>query len=181
MKVIKWIIVCVSSIRLLPHYLFYLKNKTIIDGDISVSPYKEKNLFWLLTYHKDFRSLFYKRIGAFGYLLNYLAKKQDDLFINSNMPLGKNCSFVHAHTTHLNARSIGSNFTCFHLVTVGDSIIPHGTPIIGNNVMICCGASVLGNISIGNNVIVAAGSVVTKSVPDNCMVGGVPAQIIKRL
>lgn len=181
MKVIKWIFVFVSSIRLIPHYFFYLMNKSVIDGDISAAPYKEKKLFWLLTYHKDFRSLFYKRIGKIGYLLNCLARKQQDLFINSNMPLGKKCCFVHAHTTHLNAKSIGDNFTCFHLVTIGDSIIPHGTPVIGDNVMVCCGASILGNITIGNNVVIAAGAVVTKSVPDNCMVGGIPAKIIKHI
>ena len=85
MITIKWIFVFVSSIRLIPHYLLYLMNKSVIDSDISVAPYKEKNLFWLLTYHKDFRSLFYKRIGKIGYLLNCLARKQQDLFINSTL------------------------------------------------------------------------------------------------
>lgn len=36
-------------------------------------------------------------------------------------------------------------------------------------------------MTIGNNVVVAAGAVVTKDVPDNCVVGGVPAGIIKKL
>jgi len=34
-------------------------------------------------------------------------------------------------------------------------------------------------VNIGNNVIVAAGAVVTQDVPDNCIVGGVPASKIK--
>ena len=38
----------------------------------------------------------------------------------------------------------------------------------------------MGNgVNIGNNVVVAAGAVVTKDVADNCLVGGVPAQVIK--
>lgn len=52
-------------------------------------------------------------------------------------------------------------------------------PTIGNNVTIYCGAKVLGNITIGNNVIIAANAVVVKDVEDNCVVGGVPAKIIK--
>lgn len=54
-------------------------------------------------------------------------------------------------------------------------------PTIGDNVRISAGAAVLGNVHIGNNVIVAANAVVTKDVPDNCVVGGVPAKIIKVL
>lgn len=34
-------------------------------------------------------------------------------------------------------------------------------------------------VTIGNNVVVAAGAVVTKDVPDNCIVGGVPAKGIR--
>ena len=36
-------------------------------------------------------------------------------------------------------------------------------------------------LTIGNNVVVAAGAVVTKDVPDNCVVGGVPAKVIKEI
>ncbi len=46
---------------------------------------------------------------------------------------------------------------------------------IGGNVTITPG------VNIGNNVVVAAGAVVTKDVPDNCMVGGVPARIIREI
>ena len=46
---------------------------------------------------------------------------------------------------------------------------------IGGNVTITPG------VNIGNNVVVAAGAVVTKDVSDNCMVGGVPARIIREI
>ena len=36
-------------------------------------------------------------------------------------------------------------------------------------------------MTIGNNVVVAAGAVVTEDVPDNCLVGGVPAKKIRDL
>ena len=57
-----------------------------------------------------------------------------------------------------------------------------GKPIIiGDNAWIGGGAIILPNITIGSNVVIAAGSVVTKDVPDNVVVGGNPAKIIKKL
>lgn len=49
---------------------------------------------------------------------------------------------------------------------------------IGDDVFIGTNSIVMPGVKIGNRVIVAAGSVVTKSVPDNCIVGGNPARII---
>lgn len=52
--------------------------------------------------------------------------------------------------------------------------------IIGDNCYFGVGSSVIGkNIKIGNNVTVAAGAVVTKDIPDNVVVAGIPAKIIK--
>ncbi len=42
-------------------------------------------------------------------------------------------------------------------------------------------SSLVERIGIGNNVIIAAGAVVTKDVPDNCVVAGIPAKIIKTI
>ena len=53
--------------------------------------------------------------------------------------------------------------------------------IIGNNVWIGGGATILPGVTIGDNVVIGAGSVVTKDVPSNVAVGGNPAKIIKRL
>lgn len=52
---------------------------------------------------------------------------------------------------------------------------------IGNNVWLGDKVAVLGGVKIGDNVIVGANSVVTKSVPSNCVVAGIPARIIKAL
>lgn len=74
---------------------------------------------------------------------------------------------------------IGKNLTIYPGVTVGAS--KDGVPIIGNNVFLGLGSKVFGGITIGNNVIVAPNAVVVKDVPDNCVVAGVPAKIIKKL
>lgn len=53
--------------------------------------------------------------------------------------------------------------------------------VIGDDVWIGANAIILPGVTIGQHVVVAAGAVVTKDVPDNCVVGGVPAKEIKKL
>ena len=52
---------------------------------------------------------------------------------------------------------------------------------IGDGVWIGGNCVVTGGVTIGSNVVVGAGAVVTRDVPDNCVVAGVPARVIKRL
>ena len=52
---------------------------------------------------------------------------------------------------------------------------------IGNGVWIGAHATILSGVTIGDNAVIAAGAVVTKSVPANAIVGGVPAKIIKKI
>lgn len=52
---------------------------------------------------------------------------------------------------------------------------------IGNDVWIGAHATILAGVTIGNGAVVAAGAVVTKDVPANTVVGGVPAKIIKKI
>lgn len=74
----------------------------------------------------------------------------------------------------------GKNIHIFQNVTLGRSAFGEklGVPVLGNNVVIYSGSVVVGNIHIGNDVIVGANSVVTKDIPDNCIVAGNPARII---
>ena len=74
------------------------------------------------------------------------------------------------------------------ITTVGHPLSPLGRrkhlafakPVhIGNDVWIGGNVTILPGVTIGNNVVVAAGAVVTKDIPDNCIVGGVPARKIK--
>ena len=77
--------------------------------------------------------------------------------INGNARVGKNC------------RLYGNN-------CIGNDGIHSECPVIGDNVRICVGAKIIGDVSIANNVIVAAGAVVNK----DCLKegAGIPAKII---
>ena len=53
--------------------------------------------------------------------------------------------------------------------------------VIGNNVWIGAGVSIMPGVHIGDNAVVAGGAVVTKDVPDGAIVGGNPAKVIRQL
>ena len=76
--------------------------------------------------------------------------------------------------------TIGKNCTLHQNVTIGNGFSHNnsGHPVIGDNVLIFPGAVIVGNIRVGNHVLVTANAVVTKDVPDNSIVGGIPARVI---
>lgn len=74
----------------------------------------------------------------------------------------------------------GKNCTILPLVLMGKKKPGIDCRIeIGDNCYISTGVVILGPVTIGNNVTIAAGAVVTHDVPDNALVGGVPAKIIR--
>lgn len=74
---------------------------------------------------------------------------------------------------------VGSHCTIGPDVVLGTKGTFDNVPTIGDNVEIALGAKVIGKVFVGNNAIVAPNSVVIKDVPENAIVSGVPAQIIK--
>jgi len=56
-----------------------------------------------------------------------------------------------------------------------------GTTVVGENCFFGVKSATVPNINVGNNSVVMAGSLVYKDVPDNVMVGGTPARIMKQL
>ena len=80
----------------------------------------------------------------------------------------------------LNANKIGENCTVSAGVIIGKKGTNENRPYIGDNVNFSIGSKAIGRIVIGNNVTVAPNSVVIKDVPDNCVLSGVPARILKK-
>lgn len=123
------------------------------------------------------------RIPLFPRLLSQLVRFFTGIEIHPGAEIGPGFFIDHGMGVVIGETTeIGSNVTLYQGVTLGGTGTERGKrhPTLGNNVVIGAGAKVLGNIKIGNNVKVGAGSVVIHSVPDNCTVVGVPAEIVKR-
>jgi serine O-acetyltransferase len=82
---------------------------------------------------------------------------------------------IHGHSTIGEYVAIGSH------VTIGGNYGAGGVPHFGNEILIAPGAAILGNVKVGNNCIIGANAVVMKDVPDNTVVGGIPAKELKKL
>lgn len=117
-----------------------------------------------------------------------------------HVEIGDNCSFGFCnHITCCNKVKIGSGVLTGMYVIISDNshgeincdmldnpplkrpLYSKGEVIIGNNVWIGDKVAILAGVHIGDGAIVGANSVVTKDVPANSVVAGVPAKLIKRL
>ena len=74
---------------------------------------------------------------------------------------------------------IGKNCIIAQQVTVGGRSRQENVPVIGDHVYLGAGSRILGDITIGSEVVVGANAVVIHSVPDNTVVAGVPAKVIR--
>jgi len=102
--------------------------------------------------------------------------------IMPDMEVGPGFVIMHASTIYVGAKSIGTNCTIYQNTTIGGGAMRHDVnqpkPEIGDNVWIGPNTIITGDIQIGNNVTISAGTVLSKSVPDNCLVAGNPGRII---
>ena len=133
----------------------------------------------------EYRNLLQKRLREKGVLgrigskiLSFLFPPMNTLYINTQN-IGKNLFIQHGFATVISAKCIGEGCWINQQVTIGYEGDKH--PVIGNNVRICAGAIIIGDVSIGDDSIVAAGAVVTKDIPPGEVWGGVPAKFIKKV
>lgn len=180
--IVQTAILSMSALRLLPHIVLYLTHKSEIDADLVKVQDRHPtviNFIKACTRERTFRNLFYYRIGEYvSVFIKWLLPPERTLNIWCPY-IGPGAHFEHNYATYLNAERIGASFYCLQLVTLGNG--KGGRPTVGDNVSIYTGATIYGGIHIGNNVKIAAGSVVFHDVPDNCVVAGNPAVIVKKL
>lgn len=114
--------------------------------------------------------------------------------------IGDHCSIgEYCHITAINRITIGDGLLTGRYVYIGDNahgelsweeagippvqrhLTSKGEVRIGRHVWIGDKVTVLAGVTIGDNVIIAANAVVTKDVPNNCVVAGIPAKVVKNL
>lgn len=113
-------------------------------------------------------------------ILNYFNRIIFSCDIPSNVQIGNGTIFAHSGLSvviHPKA-IIGKNCRIYQSVTIGGRE-NRGTPKIGNNVFIGAHSTIIGGVTIGDNVIIGANSLVLKDVPENAIVGGNPAKLLK--
>lgn len=176
------VILSASTLRMVPHIILYLVKRRIIDPDLekySADGTGVGAFIKVATRQRVFRNLFYYRLGEYvSVFIKWMLPPERTLNIWCPS-IGPGAHFEHNYATYLNAEHIGSDFYCLHLVTLGNDKDGR-RPVIGDYVSIYTGATVFGGITIGNHVTIGAGSVVSKNVPDNCVVAGNPAYIIRQ-
>lgn len=127
---------------------------------------------WLFLHHIPFLP---QLITLFIFLI-YNSKVPYQAKIGKNTQLGYSGMGVVIHPKS----EIGNNCMIGQQVTIGGGNTRYpGVPLIGDNVYIAKGAIVFGGITIGNNVTIGANAVVNKPVPDNAIVAGIPARILR--
>ncbi len=136
-----------------------------------------------LRYYRFAHWLFRHNMKFWARLVSQSAARKTGIEIHPGATIGHRLVIDHGHGVVIGETAeIGDDVLIYQGVTLGGTGKDVGKrhPTIGNNVMICSGAKVLGPFKVGDNSRVAAGAVVLEEVPPNCTVVGVPAKIVRQ-
>lgn len=121
------------------------------------------------------------------------------IFVGSNVIININCTFVDCNKIEIgNNVLIASNvqiYTATHSTNSNERLVEnwnssskspffrtYALPVkIEDNVWIGGGVIILPGVTIGKNTVIGAGSVVTKSIPENCVAVGNPCRVIRKI
>ena len=164
--------------------------QSIIDRD----PAAKSKLSLILTY-PGVKAIFFHKVANFfatakfdlvARIISQFSRFLTGIEIHPKAKIGKNLFIDHGMGVVIGETSeIGDNVTIYHMVTLGgispsinsDSqrqIKRH--PTLMNNVVVGSGAQILGPVIVGENAKVGANAVVTKDVPNNAVMIGIPAK-----
>jgi serine O-acetyltransferase len=164
--------------------------QSVIDRD----PAAKSKLSVVLTY-PGVKAVFFHQIAhffcvakfdLFARIISQFSRFLTGIEIHPKAKIGKNLFIDHGMGVVIGETSeIGDNVTIYHMVTLGgispsiDSSNQRDVkrhPTLKNNVVVGSGAQVLGPVVVGENAKIGANAVVTKDVPENAVMVGIPAK-----
>ena len=164
--------------------------QSIIDRD----PAAKSKVSLILTY-PGVKAIFFHKIANFfaiakfdliARIISQFSRFLTGIEIHPKAKIGKNLFIDHGMGVVIGETSeIGNNVTIYHMVTLGgispsiNSDSQRETkrhPTLMDNVVVGSGAQILGPVVIGKNAKVGANAVVTKDVPENAVMIGIPAK-----
>jgi serine O-acetyltransferase len=165
-----------------------------LESIIKRDPAAKSKISVILTY-PGVKAVFMHRIANFfaiakfdlvARIISQFSRFMTGIEIHPNAKIGKNLFIDHGMGVVIGETSdIGDNVTIYHMATLG-GISPSINsdnqrevkrhPTLQDNVVVGSGAQVLGPITVGKNAKIGANAVVTKDVPENGVMVGIPAK-----
>ena len=167
---------------------------SFLESIINRDPAAKSKLSVVLTY-PGVKAVFFHRIANFfsiakldliARIISQFSRFLTGIEIHPKAKIGENLFIDHGMGVVIGETSeIGNNVTIYHMVTLG-GISPSINsdnqrdskrhPTLMDNVVVGSGAQVLGPVVIGKNAKIGANAVVTKDVPENAVMVGIPAK-----
>jgi len=165
-----------------------------LESIIKRDPAAKSKLSVILTY-PGVKAVFFHRIANFfsiakfdliARIISQFSRFLTGIEIHPKAKIGKNLFIDHGMGVVIGETSeIGDNVTIYHMATLGgispsinseEQINVKRHPTLQDNVVVGSGAQVLGPVVIGKNAKIGANAVVTKNVPENAVMVGIPAK-----
>ena len=165
-----------------------------LESIIKRDPAAKSKLSIILTY-PGVKAVFFHKIANFfsvakfdliARIISQFSRFLTGIEIHPNAKIGKNLFIDHGMGVVIGETSdIGDNVTIYHMATLGgispsinsdDQRNTKRHPTLMDNVVVGSGAQILGPVTIGKNAKIGANAVVTKDVPPNAIMVGIPAK-----
>ena len=135
-----------------------------------------------IIFHRVSHFLWKHKLHFLARLNSQIARHVTGIEIHPGATIGRRLVIDHGMGIVIGETAeIGDDCLLYHGVTLGGTGKDQGKrhPTLGNNVLISCGAKVLGPFRVGDNARIAANAVVLREVPDSATAVGIPAQIVR--
>jgi len=137
--------------------------------------------FWAIFHHRIAHALYRRGLRLLARVLSQWSRFLTGIEIHPGATIGRRFFIDHGAGVVIGETAIvGDDVLMYHQVTLGGTSLAKTKrhPTVGNNVLLGMGAKVLGNITIGDGARIGANAVVTRDVPPNTSVVGVPGRIL---